>query len=77
MGEEVSGPSLETEAESLERRKVEALEAIAEALETLTGVVEHLEMLVSVVEPARAAWTDPKGWANPESAREAYIRTGG
>lgn len=67
MGEEVSGPSYETEAEALERRKVEALEAIA----------EHLETLASVVEPARAAWTDPKGWANPQSAREAYIRTGG
>jgi hypothetical protein len=64
VGEEVSGPSLETEAEALERRKVEALEAIA----------DHLATIASAVEPARKAWNDPEGW-NHQSATKAYIRT--
>jgi hypothetical protein len=63
----MAGPSNETEVEAMERRKVEALEAIA----------KHLEILASVVEPARAAWTDPEGWGNPVSARDAYLRTSG
>ena len=62
----MSGPSLETEAEVLERRKVEALERIA----------KHLATLASVVEPAQEAWEDPEGWANPVAARAARIRTG-
>jgi len=59
------GPSNETEAEALERRKVEALERIA----------EHLETLASVVEPERKAWRDPEGYGNGVDARAAYIRT--
>ncbi len=70
-------PSNETEAEALQRRQVEALEAIAEHLETLAGAVEHLETLASAVEPARHAWRDPEGWGNPVSARDAYLRTSG
>jgi len=35
----MGAPSNETEAESLERRKVEALEAIAKAMATLASVV--------------------------------------
>lgn len=82
-------PSNETEAEALQRRQVEAMEAIAEHLETLAGAVEHLEnietlagavehleTLASAVEPARQAWRDPEGWCNPISARDAYLRTG-
>lgn len=61
----MSGPSNETEVEALQRRQVEALEAIADALTTLA----------SVVEPARKAWRDPEGWADSVSARSAYIRT--
>lgn len=34
-GEEVSGPSNETEAEALQRRQVEALERIASLLESV------------------------------------------
>lgn len=41
MGEEVSGPSYETEAEILERRKVEALEKIAKALDRLSWTVQE------------------------------------
>lgn len=78
----MSRPSNETEAEVIERRKVEALEAIAEHLETLadaagslSGVVDHLETLASVVQPARKEWIDPDGWGNPVPARGAYLRT--
>jgi len=60
----VSGPSNETEAEILERRKVEALESIA----------EHLATIASAIEPARKAWNDPEGWTH-QSATKAYIRT--
>jgi hypothetical protein len=38
----VSGPSLETEAEALERRKVEALERIAERLAEISSAVQYL-----------------------------------
>lgn len=70
-------PSNETEAEALQRRQVEALEAIAEHLKTLAGAVEHFETLASAVEPARQAWRDPEGWCEPVSARKAYLRTSG
>ncbi len=39
----MSGPSLETEAEALERRKVEALEKIAEALAKITSAIHEDE----------------------------------
>jgi large subunit ribosomal protein L6 len=41
VGEEVSGPSNETEAEALERRKVEALEKIAKAIDRLSWTVQE------------------------------------
>jgi hypothetical protein len=40
----MAGPSNETEAEALERRKVEALEKIAEALATLAGTVMETDL---------------------------------
>jgi len=70
-------PSKEKKDEALERRKVKALEAIAEHLETLAGAVEHIETLASAVEPAREEWRDPEGWASPVPARDAYLRTSG
>jgi len=36
----MAGPSNETEAEALERRKVEALEAIAKALQAIANTVD-------------------------------------
>jgi hypothetical protein len=57
VGEEVSGPSNETEAETLERRKVEALERLVVILsdhcatmeERMFEVVANLEHMASVV----------------------------
>jgi hypothetical protein len=42
------GPSNETEAEALERRKVEALEAIAKALVKFTGVLGNDNTVIDV-----------------------------
>jgi hypothetical protein len=83
-------PSNETEAEALQRRQVEALEAIAEHLETLAGAVEHLEnietlagavehleTLASAVEPARQAWRDPEGYGPDYPGNKAHLRTSG
>ena len=70
-------PSNETEAEALQRRQVEALEAIAEHLEMLAGAVEHLETLASAVEPARHAWRDPEGYGPGYPGNKAHMRTSG
>jgi hypothetical protein len=47
----VSGPSNETEAETLERRKVEALERIAEALTTLARLACDAGINVEIQSP--------------------------
>lgn len=60
-------PSQQTEAKLLQERQVVAIEAIA----------EHLGTLASAIKPARQAWRDPDGWANPAPAHYAYLRTGG
>jgi len=70
-------PSKEKKDEALERRKVKALEAIAEHLETLAGAVEHIETLASAVEPAREEWRDPEGYGPDYSGHNAYLRTSG
>jgi hypothetical protein len=59
-------PSNETEAEALQRRQVEALEAIAEHLEMLAGAAEHLETLASAVQP---------GGTNGDRRWRAFLRT--
>jgi len=58
-------PSKEKKAEALERRKVKALEAIAEHLETLAGAVA----------PAGKAKRDYTGFGAEEFDHAAYIRT--
>lgn len=53
MGEEVSGPSNETEAEALQRRQVEALERIAEVLESVVGVDDRKVCVNDVIKTVR------------------------
>lgn len=49
----MSGPSLETEAEVLERRKVEALERIAKALDLLSWTVQELHAFIGETEDGK------------------------
>lgn len=50
----MSGPSNETEAEKLERRKVEALEAIAKALTRLSWTVQERQAFIGDTDDGKA-----------------------